>query len=108
MLFLSTILIFYPTGSTITLEFIAILLRLFQSLGDFNKVFSMSISTYVHLEKVLLMINNQKEVFSNNFSINTVDSKNIIEIKNINFKYLNSDKLIFKNLSLDIKKVNIP
>lgn len=104
LLFLSTILIFYPTGSTITLEFIAILLRLFQSLGDFNKVFSMSISTYVHLEKVLLMINNQKEVFSNNFSINTVDSKNIIEIKNINFKYLNSDKLIFKNLSLDIKK----
>ena len=64
LLFLSTILIFYPTGSMITLEFIAILLRLFQSLGDFNKVFSMSISTYVHLEKVLLMINNQKEVFS--------------------------------------------
>ena len=50
LLFLSTILIFYPTGSTITLEFIAILLRLFQSLGDFNKVFSI-ISTYVHLKK---------------------------------------------------------
>lgn len=104
LLFLSVILLIYPTGSIITLEFIAIILRLFQSLGDFNKVFSMSISTYVHLEKVLLIINNQKEVFSKNFSIVETQTENIIEIKNIDFKYLNSDKLIFQNLSLNIEK----
>lgn len=106
MFFLSVILIFFPISSLITLEFIAIILRLFQSLGEFNRVLSMSISTYVHLENLNKIEQNKEKIYSSNFQV--TDAKfpdnNLIELKEIKFKYLNSENLIFDNLSLSIER----
>ena len=53
----------------------------FQSLGEFNRVLSMSISTYVHLEN-LLKIEENKETYSSNFQIedSIKERKNAVEI----------------------------
>ena len=59
----------FPISSIVTLEFIAIILRLFQSLGEFNRVLSMSISTYVHLENLLKIEENKETIYSSNFQI---------------------------------------
>ena len=104
MLLLAFLMIYFPIGSMITLELIAIILRLFQSLGEFNRVFSMSISTYVHLEKFLSLEKNKESVFSQNFNIESLSDEYLITLENVDFKYLNSNKYVFKNLSLKIKK----
>lgn len=86
-----------------TLDVILLALRLFQSLGEFNKALSMSISTYVHLENFMLIEKNKKIVSSSRFqNVVTNESINIVEFQNISFKYLNSEKNIFENLNLKI------
>ena len=106
MIILSILMLFFPISSIVTLEFIAIILRLFQSLGEFNRVLSMSISTYVHLENLLKIEENKETIYSSNFQIedSIKERKNAVEIKNVNFKYLNSDNFIFKDLNIEIKK----
>ena len=106
MMILSILMLFFPISSIVTLEFIAIILRLFQSLGEFNRVLSMSISTYVHLENLLKIEENKETIYSSNFQIedSIKERKNAVEIKNVNFKYLNSDNFIFKDLNIEIKK----
>ena len=52
LLLLSFGLLFSNLNSLISLDTIAILIRLFQSIGEMNKFLSMSYSTYVHLEKL--------------------------------------------------------
>ena len=62
----------------------------------------MSISTYVHLEKYMLIEQNKASVSSSRFQNSENDSNNIVEFLNVSFKYLNSDKDIFENLSIEI------
>lgn len=104
MFLLSLLMIFSPVKSLVTIELIAIILRLFQSLGEFNRVYSVSIATYVHLEKLLTLEKNKEKIYSKNFVKEQSNSKYIIDINNIKFKYLNSDRFIFKNLSLNIER----
>ncbi len=103
---LLSITLLLPNGKNIvTLDLIAILLRLFQSVGEFNKHLSMSSATFVHLEKLEVIENNKLEVYSENFEISEkVKTENIIEIQNVKFKYLNSDKNIFENFNIEIKE----
>ena len=103
---LLSITLLLPNGKNlVTLDLIAILLRLFQSVGEFNKHLSMSSATFVHLEKLEVIENNKLEVYSENFEISEeVKTENIIEIQNVKFKYLSSDKNIFENLNIEIKK----
>ena len=103
---LLSITLLLPNGKNlVTLDLIAILLRLFQSVGEFNKHLSMSSATFVHLENLEIIENNKLEVHSENFEISEkVKTENIIEIQNVRFKYLNSDKNIFENFNLEIKK----
>ena len=83
MMILSILMLFFPISSIVTLEFIAIILRLFQSLGEFNRVLSMSISTYVHLENLLKIEENKETIYSSNFQIedSIKERKNAVEIK---------------------------
>ena len=54
----------------------------------------MSISTYVHLEKYMLIEQNKASVSSSRFkNYENSDSNNIVEFLNVSFKYLNSDKV---------------
>ena len=104
MVFLSILFLFSTLASRITLEFIAIILRLFQSLGEFNRVLSLSIATYVHLEKFLAIEKNKENIFSDNFQVLENNSSLIANIENVNFKYLNSEKYIFKELNIQVKR----
>lgn len=89
--------------SFITLDFIAVVIRLFQSLGSFNKNLSWAATQFVYLENLKRSIENKKNIFDRNFSIDESIS-NIIEISNVTFKYLTAEKNLFENLSIQIKE----
>ena len=101
-----SIILLSDSGITLfTLDVILLALRLFQSFGEFNRGLSMSISTYVHLEKYMLIEQNKASVSSSRFkNYENNDSNNIVGFLNVSFKYLNSDKDIFENLSIEIAK----
>ena len=108
MFLLSIVLLFPNYGKLITLDLIAILLRLFQTIGEFNKHLSMGFSTFVHLEKFDAIESNKREVFSSNFTnSDKMSTSNLIEVKNIDFKYLNDwihpKSTVFSNLNLFIR-----
>ena len=106
ILMVFSIILLSDSGITLfTLDVILLALRLFQSFGEFNRGLSMSISTYVHLEKYMLIEQNKASVSSSRFkNYENSDSNNIVEFLNVSFKYLNSDKSIFENLNIEIAK----
>ena len=102
---LSILLAFFNFVKFITLEFIGIMLRLFQTLGNFNNTLNLVINSHVHLEKLNLLEKNkvkQKE----NIVITNFDSENKIAIKleNASFKYFGSESYIFEEIDLEIFK----
>ena len=100
---LSILLVFFNFGKVITFDFIGILIRLFQSLGLFNKNIHQVSSFHVYLEKLYSIEKNKEDVNSNNFSIDSnLDEKVALEFNNVSFKYLGSEKLMFKNINLKI------
>ena len=85
----------------LTLDFIGVILRLFQSLGNLTTSINQIINSHVHIEKFYEMEKNKTVQNSNNFIIKNND--NIIFDK-VNFKYFNSDNFIFENLNFSINK----
>lgn len=104
MLLMSLFLIYSDSSTLLTLDVIAIILRLFQSLGEFNRVYSISISTFVHLKNFEDIEINKEKVYSDNFKITDNDSVGLVHLENVSFKYLNSDQYVFKDLDLKILK----
>jgi len=104
MLLMSLFLIYSDSSTLLTLDVIAIILRLFQSLGEFNRVYSISISTFVHLKNFEDIEMNKEKVYSDNFKITDNDSLGLVHLENVSFKYLNSDQYVFKDLDLKISK----
>lgn len=102
---LSVLLVFFNFSKLITFDFMGILIRLFQSLGQFNKHFHSVSSFHVYLEK-LYDIEKDKEVVNfSNFQINSNLDRNIaIQFKGVSFKYLGSNHNMFNNLNLEIFK----
>ena len=102
---LSILLAFFNFVKFITLEFIGIMLRLFQTLGNFNNTLNLVINSHVHLEKLNLLEKNkvkQKE----NIVITNFDPDNKIGIKleNVSFKYFGSESYLFEEIDLEILK----
>ena len=100
---LSLILGFSSYAKTITLDFIGVTLRLFQSLGNLTGSMNQIINSHVHIEKFYELDNNRVELKKENFQIHSNDT---VEFENLNFRYFNSDVDIFENLSFVIKKNN--
>ena len=86
------------------LELIGVLIRLFQSISTLNSNLHLVSAFHVYNEKYLDFVEDGKIKYSENFEIAESSSENIIEIKNISFKYFGSDHYLFKNLNLNIKK----
>ena len=102
---LSILLVFFNFGKFITFDFIGILIRLFQSLGLFNKNVHQVSTFHVYLEKLYFIEKNKEDINSNNFSYESNIDENIaLEFNNVNFKYLGSEKLMFKNINLKIPR----
>lgn len=102
---LSILIVFFDFMKYLTFDFIGILLRLFQSLGIFNKNIHTVSSYHVYLEKLYEIETNKKNINSDNFEINEDDESNIaIKVNNLNFKYLGMEKYMFENINLEIPK----
>ena len=88
---------------TITIDFIGVLLRLFQSLSALNNGLNLVINSSVHVEELYKLDISSPVIFENNYQINR-DINNAIELENVSFQYLNSKEKIFSNLNLEFKK----
>lgn len=104
MFVFSILLGFSEIAKSITLDFIGVTLRLFQSLGSFTSSMNQIINSHVHIEKFYEMEKNKTTVNKENFKINT-NSKNVaVDMNNVTFSYFNSEENIFENLDLKFMK----
>lgn len=98
---LSVVLIFTSFGNFITLDFVGVTLRLFQSLSLLATSLNQIINSHVHIEKFYEVENNKIIQKKQNFSI---DNLECISFKKVTFKYFNSSEFIFENLNFKIYK----
>ena len=97
-------LLFFGTLKNLTLEFLGVTLRFFQTLGIVNNSLNMLVNSHVHLTKLIEIEKNKIESNSFTYKISTSDNK-FITAQNINFKYFGMDNLLFEDLNFQIKKV---
>jgi ABC-type multidrug transport system fused ATPase/permease subunit len=102
MFVFSILLVFSSLAKSITLDFIGVTLRLFQSIGGFNGSMNKIINSHVHIEQFYLLDKNKLKIDKNNFIHSTEHSDKVIEIENLSFKYFNSEDYIFEKLSLSL------
>ena len=102
---LSVLIVFFDFIKYLTFDFIGILLRLFQSLGIFNKNIHTVSSYHVYLEKLYEIESNKKNINSENFSVTEdFNSDYAIDVSNLTFKYLGMEEDMFESLNLSIPK----
>ena len=89
---------------SLTLEFIGVSLRLVQTIGVINQNLNMLINSQVHLEKLTLLEESNKEISTFSYIKDelNIDGKSSVEIKDVSFKYFLSDQYIFKDLDLTL------
>lgn len=87
--------------SQITLDFLGVTLRLFQSLSTVSSALSQVANAQIHIDEFIKIEKNNNIVNSEGFSL---ENSNSLELKDISFKYLNSETYIFENLNLKIQK----
>lgn len=96
-------LLFFGIIKKLTLEFLGVTLRFFQTLGNVNNSLNMLINSHVHLTKLIEIEKNKIE--SNSFTYKILTSNcEYITAQNINFKYFGMDNLLFEDLNFQIKK----
>lgn len=102
---LSILLVFFDFIKFLTFDFIGILLRLFQSLGIFNKNIHTVSAFHVYLEKLYEIEMNKDSISSDNFYLDeNIDSNSSIIFDKVSFKYLGTDEEMFNYLSLQIPR----
>lgn len=103
LLLLSTMLAFFNYAKVFTLDFIGILIRLFQEFSKVNKNIMLVSNNHVVIKKLYELTSNQTNEYKANFIIAN-NNEYALTLKNISFKYFNADEYIFENLNLDISK----
>lgn len=103
ILLISVLVVFFDILESLTLEFLGVTLRLVQSLGSMNQALNKIINSQVHIKEFMNLENNKLISPKNYYKVNK-HQKNAVEIKNLNFRYFNSDDSIFENLNLSIPK----
>ena len=98
---LSIILTLTSYAKSLTLDFIGVTLRLFQSLSNLTTSINQIINSHVHIEKFYEIEKNKEVQDSSNFKIIKED---IVGFKDVSFKYLNSEINIFENLNFRINR----
>ena len=64
---LSILIAFYDLAKLISLEFIGVMLRLFQTLGNFNNTLNLVINSHVHLEKLNNLERNKVKIDNSSY-----------------------------------------
>lgn len=97
---LVSILIFSSTIK-LTLDFIGVTLKLFNSINGVTTTFSNIINSHVHIAKFKGLNFDINNPGKDNFLVVNSES---VHLKNIHFKYQNSKEDIFKNIDIEFKK----
>ncbi len=100
----SVILIFTNFARSISLDFVGVTLRLFQSFGTLTGAFNRIVNSSVHIENFYILEQNKSVVFKDNFVVNKKSKNYVIEFENVTFKYFNSDISIFENINIQFNK----
>ncbi len=102
---IAILIVFFNFAKYLTLEFIGIVLRLFQTLGTFNTMLTRLINSKVHIEKLYDLDSNKDKARSGSY-ITELDekSKNIITLENVNFNYFNSEDILFEGLNIEFQR----
>ena len=103
ILTISILVSFFKFANYLTLEFLGITLRLVQTIGNANAGLNMLVNTSVHIEKFIEFENNKLVINSEYYKIDQNIEYAVI-VKNLDFKYFNSEENIFKNINLKIEK----
>lgn len=99
---LTLIFTFTNLGVNLTLEFVAVLIRLFQTLGVLNGSLNMVVNSHVHIQE-LKKIDDNKIIKNNLYFVEHKLEKNIaVKFTDLEFCYFNNNKSIFENLNLVI------
>tara|TARA_B100000131_G_C18049999_1_gene586027 strand:- start:291 stop:1337 length:1047 start_codon:yes stop_codon:yes gene_type:complete len=101
LLLLSSVFAFTKYQDILTLDFIGVTLKLFQSLGSLSDSVNKIVNSHVHIEKFHDLDKNKIIQEKENFIIS---KNNSISFKDVTFKYFNSEENIFEDISFDIKK----
>ncbi|OUX38300.1 MAG: hypothetical protein CBE33_01315 [Candidatus Pelagibacter sp. TMED273] len=101
---LSILIAFYDLAKLISLEFIGVMLRLFQTLGNFNNTLNLVINSHVHLEKLNNLERNKEKIDNSSYFFvdKNLEKKNAIEMDNVSFRYFSSDQNLFTDINLEI------
>ena len=97
---LSIIIIFFGSIK-LTLDFIGVTLKLFQSVSQVTTAFSNIINSHVHIKRFIELKFHENNPNKNNFQL---IENNKLKFQNVDFKYQNSDEFIFENISLEFEK----
>ena len=102
---ISVIALYFNNIFNITLAFMGVTLRMFQSLASMSSATTQIVNSHVHLDAFYKLEKYKTTTLRENYVISNESSNKIMfEIKDVNFKYLNSDIAIFDGLNLNITK----
>ena len=101
LIIFSIILNFAQFVNKITLDFLGVTIRLFQSVSKIADSISKVANAQVHIQEFVQI---EKGTELKNTGYLNIDESKDISLSNITFKYLNSDIYIFNNLNFEIKK----
>ena len=103
LLILSVLLVFFNFSRFLTLDFIAILLRMFQSLGNLNKNLHMVSAYHVYLEKLYNVEELGHQTNSNNYVIDD-QLESAVHLNDVCFRYIDSETKTFEKINIKIPK----
>lgn len=88
----------------ITLDFIGVTLRLFQSLSSLSRGISQILNSHVHISKLYNIMKNRESVDKDRYVVESGLDSSCVEFDKVSFRYFNSEEKIFDNINLLIKK----
>ncbi len=89
--------------TAITIEFIGVLLRLFQSLSTLNNGLNLVVNSSVHVVELYKLDKESPIINISNYKVDE-SMAGSVEFKNVEFSYFNSEEPIFDKLNLNFPK----
>jgi ABC-type transport system involved in cytochrome bd biosynthesis fused ATPase/permease subunit len=100
----SVLIAYFGNFNFITLDYLVITLRLFQSLGGIAGSFSKVLNSQIHIQKLKEAVDTEESSLVHNYKFNPNNNGVEIAINSVDFRYRNADNYIFENLNLNIKE----
>lgn len=100
----SLIIAFFTIGKRLTLEFIAVVLRIVQTIGTINTSLNNLINSQVHIERFRLLEEDIPNANPGYLKIDYDHIDNSADLENISFKYFESNLFIFEDINIQIPK----